>query len=236
LPAYLDREAVRLSFVDLEGDGDSDLIVQCSDEVDGMDPVEVSLLVLVNDGRRLLPERPTQVLRFEASFLVAEPADVDGDGRADLAIRKFELPSLTGAITGLEFHLTQLVFLGEEGARPFARKPALKDTRTYDETTVLEAVANRDVTLDFDGDGIADMVELDVEGRVSIRRLVRESSFFGGESWHLEETPWLRFEAFGEIQSLEVHDLNGDGLGDVISRGPKSVSLLLSQGSRGGRR
>ena len=38
-----------------------------------------------------------------------------------------------------------------------------------------------------------------------------------------------------DIQSLVVQDLNGDGLGDLISAGETSLTLFLTQ-KRGGRR
>ena len=228
LPDYLDRDEVELRFVDLDGDGDPDLLAKCSDEVTGLDKREISLLVLLNDGKRLLPDKPHQILRFETNDLRVETADVNGDGRQDLALRKFDLPSMLGAVTGLEFRLTQLVFFGREGSRPFERKPALKQERVYDETGVRDIIANRELSLDLSGDGRADLVEIDLEGRVSIHRTTYSKSFFGGESWGIEETPWLRFESFGTIESIRVEDLNGDGLGDVVSQSDGALSFLMS--------
>ena len=84
------------------------------------------------------------------------------------------------------------------------------------------------LTMDCDGDGLADLVEVDLDGRVGIRRLRRRSSFFGGTSWSLERAHWKRFETGGSIRSLDVRDLNGDGLGDVVSAGERRLTILLS--------
>ena len=219
-----------LRLVDLDGDGDLDALARFDLEGEGLENEEITLSLFVNDGQRLLPEKPQQILRFEAAELRARVADVDGDGRPDLIVRKFELPSFLDSMTGLEFRLTHLVYLGESGARPFARKPALKQVQTFDENTIRGAIANRQMTLDCDGDGIADMVEVDLNGRVAIRRLRRDTGFFGGESWELDEAPWRRFEVFGSIEALSVRDLNGDGLGDIVSESDEALTILLSTG------
>ena len=237
-PAYLDHDEVDLEVVDLDGDGDPDLLARTSDEVDGIGAEQVSVLALLNDGTRLFPERPDQVLRFETNDLTVFATDVDGDGRVDLALRKFELPSFLDMVTDVEFKLTFLLYLGVDGPRPFERKPVLKKAQAVDEAGLVEQLANRAIEMDCDGDGLADVVEIDTEGRVSIRRLVHDRGFFGGSTWSLEDTPWARFQTFGSIESIEVRDLNRDGLGDVISRGPKALSLLLSTpgAGRGGAR
>ena len=82
----------------------------------------------------LLPPKPSQVLRFEAGFLKVEVTDANHDGRPDLAPRKFELPTLLETVTGLEFRMTHLLYLGQRKGRPFERKPALKQVETFDET------------------------------------------------------------------------------------------------------
>ncbi len=221
-------EGVELSFADLDGDGLVDLLATAREESSGIGNVEVTLFALLNDGARLVPDTPSQVLRFEAADLRVFVADVDGDGRLDLGLRKFEMPSLLGTVAGVEFTFTHLLFLGQKGARPFERKPVLQQSKSYDENTIQDLFVGREWKLDCDGDGIADLVEVDIEGRVSVRRLVRDKSFFGGTTWSLSETPWARFETAGEALDVEVRDLNGDGLGDIVSATDRTLMLLLS--------
>ena len=76
---------------------------------------------------------------------------------------------------------------------------------------------------------------LQAHGRIAIHRLRKESGFFSGDSWSLDEGPWKRFETRGSISSLEVLDLNGDGLGDVVSAGGSRLTVLLSSTTGGGR-
>jgi hypothetical protein len=234
LPEYaqLKPEHTRkLRFYDVDADGDQDLILFDAEDRDGLKNTIHTLLVLKQTKDRLLPETPDQALRFDTGNLRFEIADVDTDGRPDLVVRKFDMPSIIEAVTGLSFTYSHLVFLGEK--RSFSRRPTLKHTEVYTEENVAEVIANRELLLDCSGDGIADLVEVDLDGHVNIRRLRKESSFFSGDSWELDNAPWKSFETNGSILSLEVADLNGDGLGDVLSAGENRLTVLLSQKGRG---
>jgi hypothetical protein len=235
-PEYLqgkgDGGDTELSLVDLDGDGDLDLLVELRSGGDGFENAEYTLMPLIHEDGRMFPKEPSQLLRFEAAVLRVEVVDIDGDGRPDLAVRQFELPDMLETVKGLEFELTYLLYLGEEGPRPFGRKPALRRAERFDEDSVAAAAANRDLSMDCDGDGTPDLVEVDLAGYVAIRRLKLESGFFSGESWELDEAPWKRFEVRGDIESLEVLDLNGDGLGDIVSSGDRTLAILLSMDPR----
>ena len=229
LPEELRSDADRsleLRLVDLDGDRFLDLLALLEEDVEGFRNGVQRLLLYHGDPQALLREKPDQVLRFEAAVLRADLADVDGDGRRDLAVRKLELPTMLETMTGLEFRYTYLVYLGEK--RGLARRPVLEQTETYDEESVARLAANRELSLDCDGDGIADLVEIDLAGRIAIRRLRRESSFLRGDTWSVESTPWKLFEDAGEILSLSVADRNGDGLADVVSAGERRLTVLWS--------
>jgi len=236
-PDYLklddENESLVLRLEDLDGDGDPDLLGIVEREGDGFEDSDLRLLLLINDGQRMLPETPNQVLRIEAAVIRVEVIDADGDGRPDLSLRKFNLPSLVETVTGLEFTMTYLLFLGERANdRVVARKPAMKQSETFDENSVSEVLKYRVFELDCDGDGRPDVVEVDLQGRIAIRRLTFDSGFFSGDTWELESEPWRRFDVRGDVEQLEVIDLNGDALGDVISRGPTGLTLLMSQEGR----
>lgn len=236
-PDYLkidtEKESLDLRLEDLDGDGDPDLLGTVERSGEGFEDSDLSLILLINDGQRMFPETPNQVLRIEAAEIRVEVVDANADGRPDLALRKFNLPSLVEAVTGLEFTVTNLLFFGEQGdGRVVARKPAMKQSQTFDENNVSEVLKHRVFELDCDGDGRPDVVEVDLQGRITIRRLKFESSFFGGDRWLLEGDPWRRFDVRGGIRQLEVLDLNGDGLGDIISRGPSGLTVMMSRKER----
>jgi len=237
LPDYLLSEGrildtATIRFEDLDGDGDVDIFVR--DVADEEDQSALSntirLLFLRNDGRRLFPAKPDQLMRFEALELRAEVTDVDADGTLDLVVRKFEVPSVVDVVTSLEFTHTTLLYpgRGKPSGQFFERRAVLKSEHVYDEDSVGGAIAQRTLSWDCSDDGIADLVEVDVQGRVHIQRVMRESGFFSGETWSIDRDPWKRFDARGEIGSLVVDDFNGDGLGDILSRRDDGVLLLFS--------
>lgn len=235
LPEYLNpKDTSRsLTLADLDGDGDLDVLAKLTEDAEGLNNSSVRLLILLQDGGRFFPSKPNQVLRFSAAEMRTQVTDVNGDGRLDLVIRKFELPGLLESINGLEFRFTHLVFFGSK--RGFERKPSVKEVEVYDENSVASAIANYKLVRDCDGDGHADLVALDLEGRLSVRRIIKKSSFFGGDTWRLEVAPWKLFNTRGAITSLDVPDLNGDGLGDLVSLGSKRLTVFLSQRRKGSR-
>ena len=230
LPDYLEHDGERaaLRIVDVDGDGDEDVLGIWSEDVDGFENAQWRIYVMRATADRLLPEKPTQVLRFEAAELRVSVTDVDGDGRPDLAIRRFELPSMLETVTGLEFTYGHLIYLGDRRGT-FERKPALKQESVFDEDSVRTVLANRELRMDCSGDGIADLVEVNLKGELGVRRVVKESSFFGGTTWQIDDGYWKQYASRGSVSSLTVRDLNGDRLGDIISASDSTLTIYLSQ-------
>lgn len=226
------REQPTLTLVELNGDGYLDVLASSAGERGSFTNDEQRVFVHLGGPEHLLSERPDQVLRFEAATLRAFAGDLNGDGRTDLLLRKFVMPSAVEAVSGLEFELSHLAFFGTGGRVPFERKPALNHSESYDVDTIGEVVKRRRLERDCDGDGLLDLVEVDVRGRIAIRRVVRDSGFFSGETWELEDSAWKRLDARGSILALEVHDLDGDGLADLVSPGASSITVFLSDRGR----
>jgi len=234
-PPYLrglDKDArIDFDLLDLDGDGDIDLLAKLLDPRNSSLESNrlVSFLVLINDGS-LLPEKPQQIFKFEAASVVPTLTDVNGDGRPDLVFSKVTAPSLleiTGP-DGLTVTRSVLVFLGtEEGA--FARRPALEQPQTYDETSLGDVVSRRSIGPDCNGDGIGDLIDVNLSGEVRIHRIVKQSNFFGGDSWSVDETAWRRFGAHANMRAFQTEDLNGDGLADLLSVKEDRMTLLLSR-------
>ncbi|MEX1026062.1 MAG: VCBS repeat-containing protein [Planctomycetota bacterium] len=229
LPAYLVKEGSELTLRlhDLDGDGDVDILAKLSASDGGLENGDVRVLVLLNDGERLLPGAPAMVLKFEAAELRAEVTDVDGDGRPDLVVREFQMPSALDVVGGLEFTLTHLVYFATSDG--FERRPSVRRQSTYDENAVQNAIANYELVLDCDGDGIADLAAVDLAGRLTVRRVQKRSRFLRPATWELEAAPWRSFETGGAIDSLTVMDINGDGLGDLLSASRERLTIHLSQ-------
>ena len=230
LPEYLRKDGQRASLriVDVDGDGDMDVLGIWREKIKGFENGQWRVFVMRSAKDRLLPAEPTQVLRFEGAALRTTVADVDGDGRPDLAIRRFQVPSMIETVTGLEFRFAHLLYLGKKNGT-FDKRPALRDEKTYDEESIAEIIANRELVMDCSGDGIADLVEVDLKGRLAVRRLRKDSSFFGGTSWKIDGAPWKQYASRGSVESLDVIDLNGDKLGDIVSASRSVLTVYLSQ-------
>ncbi len=230
IPAYLEKDGERaaLRLVDVDGDGDRDVLGIWSEDVDGFKNAQWRIYVMRAEPDRMLPAKPTQVLRFEAAELRVVVTDVDGDKRPDLAVRRFELPGMLDTVTGLEFKYAQLIYLGTKRGG-FERKPTLRKETTFDEDSVQEVLANRVLAMDCSGDGIADLVEVNLKGELGVRRVTKDSSFFGGSSWKIDDGYWKQYASRGSVSSLDVRDLNNDGLGDIISASDSVLTVYLSQ-------
>lgn len=226
-----------VDLVDVDADGDVDVVLHLRAARDDLLGNRVhDVLVLRNDGRRLLPAVADDLRRVEAAWADVQVTDVDGDGRPDLVLEKAESPSQLELIrsTNPKIETTLLVFRGGDDGR-FARKPDVESHASLDFAELGDAVGRSDLGCDCDGDGIHDQVDVDLEGNVSIRRLRRETGFFGGVTWSLDATPWKTFPRVGSFRVLEVGDVNGDGLGDVLTSRGDRVTVLLSRRPGGAR-
>ena len=236
VPAWLnpDDGDLILHLRDLDGDGDVDAYARVAPEKAGLEHATYSYFILKNDGRRLFPEEPQQVLRFEGNGTDSELTDVDDDGRLDLVITKYELPSLTDLAGGFKLTRSAMVYFAGDD-EPFERKPAIKDEQLFTIDSLQDALVDRHISGDFSGDGLADLVEVDLTGHVVIRRVTKEHHFFGGDEWKVEEAPWKRLDLGTSLSGLQLEDVNGDGLGDLINPGTDSLTLMLSHRPGGGR-
>lgn len=234
-PPYLhgldENARVDFDLLDLDGDGDIDLLAKLIDSRNSSLESNrlMSFLVLRNDGS-LLPEKPQQIFKFEAVSVVPALADVNGDGRSDLVFSKVTAPSLleiTGP-DGLKVTRSVLVFLSTAEGK-FDRRPALEQPQTYDETNLGDAVSRRSIGPDCNGDGIGDLIDVNLSGEVRIHRILKQSSFFGGDTWSVDETAWRRLGAHADISAFQTDDLNGDGLADLLSVKGDRMTLLLSR-------
>jgi hypothetical protein len=231
VPGFLDDgDGERtLELCDLDGDGDMDILARLSPKRRSVDAIVFTYYVLLNDGARMLPDQPQQVLRFEGSGTTAAVADVNADGRPDLVITKWELPSFTDVVTGFRMERGAYVYFASGGDEPFERKPALRDEQAFSLESLPDALVKRFLSGDLSGDGLADLVEVDLTGHVAIRRVVREKHFLGRDSWSIEADPWKRFDLGADLSRLQLQDVNGDGIADIINPGAQSLTVLLSR-------
>jgi hypothetical protein len=241
LPAWLDAGEgdLVLNLRDLDRDGDTDAYARLAPEQDSLDKVTFTYFVLLNDGRRLFPEQPHQVLRFEGTGTESQVTDVNADGRPDLVVTKYELPTLAELAGGFKFTRSAFVYFatdkgdrggdGSAGGEPFERKPSLRDEQVFTLDSLQDALVLRHISGDLSGDGIADLVEVDLTGHVVVRRISFESKLFGGGEWQVEQSPWKRLDLGAQLSRLQLEDVNGDEIADLINPGDDTLTLVLSQ-------
>lgn len=230
--ADVDRD---LLLRDVDGDGDSDLVGLLEEKSKSVlrSNHKLSLLVYLNDGTGILSRKPDQVLRFEGVSIKADVADVDGDGVLDLLVDTFSAPDLTELRSPDEIKATlrMLVFRGRGKGR-FERDPLFSYTQSYDADSIDQAVLLRSLDADCTGDGIPDLVTADVSGRVGVRPVKKESSFFGGSSWKVARTPEVWLKGVGVPQTMLVEDLNADGVADILMTYAERVTIFLTERRR----
>ncbi len=239
IPDWLDKpdSKLELTLADLDGDGDVDLLARSSPDSKRLQQVVFTYFVLINDGERLLPLEAQQVLRLEASGTRAEVTDVDHDGRPDLVLTKWTLPSVQDLVTGFNLQRGSFVYFasGRGSGPPFERKPSLRDEQSFTLDSLQDALVLRYISADCSGDGTADLVELDLSGRVAVRRILRERSLFGSGDWRIETDAWKRFDMGSSVEKLLLEDINGDGIADLVNPAETSLTLMISRRAEGPR-
>lgn len=227
--AFDDVDELDLQLEDVDGDGDVDVVARrTKDEPETFEATTTDFLLLVNDGTTLLPETPTQVLRFEATRVRGSFEDVDGDGRPDFTVGKVVFPTVTELVTGGQVTRSGYVYFGDDDG-VVERRPSVTDEARFEIEELTDAITQRRFSHDMDGDGTADLVEVDLLGRVAVRRLRFESRFFGPDTWELDSQPWKLFEVPGMLGTIAVQDVNGDGLGDILGSASDRLVIQLSR-------
>lgn len=222
---------------DIDADGDADVLALLEGpEIGLLDKNHtLTLLVLPNTGGGMLAGRP-QLLQFRGMRLSAELGDVDGDGTLDLVVDVFVTPDLAALTSPDELDATLRVsaFRGL-GKGAFERSPFVRYEHVVGAANFDQAVRHRELRVDLSGDDYGDLVTVDILGRIGIHPMQRESSLFGGASWKLSTTPATRLSTQPGGGELQLHDLNGDGLADLISAHEERVIVYVSQLTGGAR-
>jgi hypothetical protein len=207
------------SLSDLNGDGAADIlhIQPGRGEINAFlgAPGGRSLFPTVEKPR--LPDDAKKIDGYIPSFWLR---DLDRDGRQDLVLSTVEKLNV---ISGLQIFLTRqvdiqlMVFRGRPGPQPFSREPDF--VRAF--TVPLSMYATREtfevdtpflpcVDGDFNRDGLRDLVIKRAPTVLAIYPGTRDGVF--------AETPLveLPIDALYDKTSVQVADLNGDGVSDLV--------------------
>jgi hypothetical protein len=165
---------------------------------------------------------PAGIWKLNAGWVQPWVEDIDGDGRPDLALSGWHLDiGLTGRRgASVRHELTSYPALEGGG---LDRRAAFKYERNYPVGDLEAFSLVPAVVPDLDGDGRADLLESTTQGNLEIRP-------FLGKGGRMKPGERASFEIpLGVMGSLvEIRDLNQDGLGDIMVRGPSSWDLFLT--------
>jgi len=204
-----------LGRLDVDGDGREDLVLW---QVSGKLDVKTDLYLFLRGADQKLPERPTQILHCRGFPIPFGPTEkpsplghLNGDGVCQLVLLELKSAVITtGGLVdtllshGVDWSLTIRSF--HDGV--FSRSP----DASVPVTTVLPAEALRDWPIfiqgDFNGDGRPDLVVRRSDTQWNVFFSTTDGRWF-------EPQPALTFDvpAHGYI---EIKDLNGDGLSDIV--------------------
>jgi len=212
--------------LDINGDGREDLVLsESSIKLD----FRTDLAIYLRGADQQLPSAPTQVLHCRGLPIpllstkeMSSVADLDGDGVPEVVLLeiKTSITSPSGLLEmvlthGVEWLLTIRTFKqGAFSASPVASLPiklvlSLEDLKEW--PVFIQG--------DFNGDGRADFL---------VRRSETQWNVFtstGDGRWFAPQ-PTLTFDAPTE-GSLEIKDLDGDGLSDIIWHRTEKPGLVI---------
>ena len=198
---------------ELDGEAGMDLL-QLLERGDGWD-----LRLYANRGGEFDLDRPAQVLRFAGYDLRVKAMAVHG--APALAITHYAVPALEAIRnTGVQ-RVTMLYSAeGAEAGQLFARRPAMRLEETFSVDNVRGLAEPIEFAHDLDGDGRSDAIYVTDRGTLAARRVNDRLQIEDGNFWEYI-TPRSVFQ-------LDVEQLNGDSVPDLILRHGAATTVLVS--------
>jgi hypothetical protein len=205
--------------VDVDGDGREDLVLW---QPKGTPPLKTDVCIFLRGADQQLPERPTQVLHCRGfpipigSFYDASPVrDLNGDGVCELVLLDFKtsIVSANSVVEvflshGIDWALTIRTFQhGAFSGGPDASVPVKGLLASQ-----YSGGWGYFIQGDFNGDGHPDLLVQRTETQWNIFFSTADGRWFAPEAA-------MTFDVSAQGY-MEIKDLNGDGLSDIIWHEP----------------
>jgi hypothetical protein len=203
-----------LRAVDFDGDGRADLLDEAAEGFG-----DSVFRFYKNRGGRFEGASADQVMKFSGFDVRAELADLDGDGRPELAVSAHEIPA-SSALSGGRVVRSLFVYRADP-ERVFSSRPAFKHEENFD-AKGLKGIGQRiRLGADLQARGLRDALLVDRDGSLEAKHFRKDLS--------LESEPFYRFTPERMILRFRALDLNGDGRSDLVLSHSRSLTILVSR-------
>jgi hypothetical protein len=202
-----------LTLHDLDGDGRPDLLAwDSSDE-------EAKIRFFLNRGGEIRIDRPDGLLKLSGYGIRPHVADIDGDGKVELAVVSFSL-STDHPLQGAKVIRTLLVYRSDPDG-VFGRQPVSRLDETIAAADLKALAQPMNLEGDLLGTGGRQALTLDAQGALICRRF--------GDSLRLEAEPFWRFVPRKAVVGITALALGGDARSDLVLRHMRSLTVLVSR-------
>ncbi|MDT8428877.1 MAG: VCBS repeat-containing protein [Pseudomonadales bacterium] len=208
-----------LNLVDLDGDGLHDLL-----RIDGEGNSWTASLYR-NQGGSFKFATADQVMRFSGYDLELDVVDINTDGVLELSANYYTIP-IIDAIRNTSITRTQLLYASAGSSANntlpfFSARPDFRLDESFSADSVLGLSEPLQLQYDLNADGRNDVLAVNSDGALTARTIT--------EGYRIAEPPFWQYVPSRTITDVDVYQLNGDAIPDLVLFHSTTASILVSR-------
>jgi len=172
-----------------------------------------------NDNGTFDLEKPAQIMRFGGYDLDVEAVELHGEPA--LAVTHYAVPAMEAIRNAGVQRVTLLYGAGAEPGEWFARRPAMRLEETFSVDNVRGLAEPIILGHDLDADGGPDALYVTERGTLAARRVNDRLQIESGDFWE--------HVASRSVFEVDVEELNGDSIPDLVLRHSNATTILVSR-------